>query len=88
LQWARRSTPNKVTANIRDSILQSLEDRGGVDYLNNLEPEEFNKLLARVIPKDVKIDVDDKVIWIVRDLTGRTKPKPKTIDVEGTREDK
>ena len=47
-----RGSKNKITQNIRVMILDSLDRRGGVKWLNGLADPEFARLLARVIPQE------------------------------------
>ncbi len=51
----KRGVPNKVTAELRDMILRSLEEAGGVDYLvqRALDPKTapaFLALLGKILP--------------------------------------
>lgn len=46
-------SPNKLSGTVRDAIFQSLEERGGVEYLNGLPDELFIKLLERVLPTEI-----------------------------------
>ncbi|MCV5968711.1 hypothetical protein, partial [Lactococcus petauri] len=49
----KAGTPNKVTGQLKDMILQALSDQGGVAYLNTVastHPQVFCALLGRVLP--------------------------------------
>lgn len=48
--------PNKITAQLKDLILQSLSNQGGVKYLDTvavLHPAVFVALLGRILPLQV-----------------------------------
>jgi hypothetical protein len=53
-------TPNKITADIRQAIMNALDRAGGEDYLLNLaqtDPRVFVTLLAKTVPTNVIADV-------------------------------
>jgi hypothetical protein len=57
-----KGTPNKMTALLKDMILQALSDAGGVSYLTaqaTKNPNAFMTLVGRVLPLQVKADGDD-----------------------------
>ncbi len=57
-----KGTPNKVTAALKDLILQALSDAGGVSYLTEQaqkNPTAFLSLVGRVLPLQVKQGGDD-----------------------------
>lgn len=48
--------PNKVTAALKDMILQALDDAGGVEYLRTQaeeNPQAFLTLVGKVLPMQV-----------------------------------
>lgn len=52
----QKGTPNKVTAELRDMVLQALEESGGVEYLKSRatdNPAAFLTLLGKVLPLQV-----------------------------------
>ena len=52
----QRGTPNKVTAELKDMILQALDNAGGVEYLQkqaNDNPAAFLTLVGKVLPMTV-----------------------------------
>ena len=58
-----KGTPNKATKELKDMILGALDKAGGETYLYNqaLEnPAAFMTLIGRVLPKDIKADVNMK----------------------------
>lgn len=60
----KRGTPNKLTAELKDIILQSLAEVGGVKYLitqAGAEPKSYMLLLGRVLPLQVKGDINGKL---------------------------
>jgi hypothetical protein len=57
-------TPNKITADIRQAIMNALDRAGGEDYLLNLaqtDPRVFVTLLAKTVPTNVIADVSATV---------------------------
>jgi hypothetical protein len=49
----QKGTPNKATAAIKDSVLQALDEVGGVDYLKRVANENqaaFCTLLGKILP--------------------------------------
>jgi hypothetical protein len=57
-------TPNKITADIRQAIMNALDRAGGEDYLLNLaqtDPRVFVTLLAKTVPTNVIADVNATV---------------------------
>lgn len=54
-----KGTPNKLTAALKDVILQALANAGGADYLTKQakeNPNAFLALVGRVLPLQVKQD--------------------------------
>ena len=52
----KKGVPNKVTALLKDQILQALDELGGVAYLVKLakeNPTAFSTLLGRILPTQV-----------------------------------
>lgn len=52
-------TPNKVTRELKESILTAFETLGGAAYLVEQakeNPSAFMSLLGRILPRDVKVD--------------------------------
>lgn len=59
----RKGTPNKVTASVKEALLQSFENVGGVSYLDRMaaeEPRAYMALLNKVIPAEVKQEITKK----------------------------
>lgn len=57
----KRGTPNKVTKEVKDMILAALHNVGGQAYLEKQaieNPVAFLSLLGKIIPRDIKADVD------------------------------
>lgn len=49
-------TPNKTTASVKQALLEAFDRRGGVNALlewANVEPTEFYKLWAKVLPQEI-----------------------------------
>jgi len=51
----RKGSPNKTTLALREAILQSFNERGGVNWLNELPDEIFASLVARILPKAMEL---------------------------------
>jgi hypothetical protein len=53
-------TPNKIPNAVREMILEALDGAGGVEYLRQQaedNPGAFMTLIGKVLPKDVRADV-------------------------------
>jgi len=60
-----KGSPNKVTAQIKDMIVQALDKAGGVDYLyaqSQTEPKAFLTLVGRVLPLQLTGDGGGPVV--------------------------
>jgi len=58
-----KGTPNKINAELKDMIIGALNDVGGQAYLArqaNENPGPFLALVGKILPKEVKADVDMK----------------------------
>jgi len=69
----QKGTPNKVTALLKDAILQAAEQAGGDDgtvgYLQkqaNENPASFLALLGKVLPTQIAGDADNPLIIEIR----------------------
>jgi hypothetical protein len=73
----KKGTPNKLTKALKDVILGALDDAGGQAYLAKqakTNPSAFLSLLGRVVPQELKAELDTKSTVIVVE---RTYCKPK-----------
>jgi len=65
----KKGTPNKITALLRDDILQAAADAhpdGRLGYLTlqaKENPTAFMTLLGKVLPTEVKVDADAPVMF-------------------------
>ena len=53
----KKGTPNKMTQQVKDMVVEALHKAGGVDYLlrqAKAEPKAFLILLGKVLPLQVK----------------------------------
>lgn len=60
----QKGTPNKITRDVREAVVEAFYRAGGADYLLTLSkenPNAFTALLGRVLPKDVKVEGDTEV---------------------------
>ena len=67
------NVPNKLNAEIKDMIHTAFNTLGGADYLveqGKENPVAFMTLLGKVIPKDIKADVNIRTVLKRIDLTG------------------
>ena len=69
-------TPNRVTSAVREAVLAAFDEVGGKNYLVRLaqdDPKTFCALLARLVPMQLRAELDgtDTVV-VIRDYTGRT----------------
>ena len=58
----KKGTPNKITKNVREAILQAFEEAGGVVYLRRVakeDPKTFCTLLGKTMPTVVAGDEDN-----------------------------
>ena len=58
---SRLGKPNKVTADIKAMIIGALDDCGGQAYLRLQaieNPVAFMGLLGKILPKDIKVEMD------------------------------
>lgn len=52
----QKGSPNKLTAQLKDMVLQALDDAGGVEYLKQTaidHPTAFLTLVGKVLPMQV-----------------------------------
>jgi hypothetical protein len=55
---------NKTPEKLRQAVLQALENKGGVRYLEALaenEPKAFAMLLGKVLPRQIDVDAEIQV---------------------------
>lgn len=56
----KKGTPNKVTASLKDAIMGAFDAKGGQQYLERVaedDPKTFCTLLGKVLPAEVKADI-------------------------------
>ena len=56
----KKGTPNRVTRAVKDALMQSFDEVGGVVYLNRLaeiDPKAYSTLLGKVIPAELQATV-------------------------------
>lgn len=57
----QKGTPNKVNTDIKNIVIQALNEIGGVSYLkvqSELNPVAFMGLVGKVLPLQIKNDVN------------------------------
>ena len=57
----KKGTPNKVNTDIKNIVIQALNEIGGVSYLKvqrELNPVAFMGLVGKVLPLQIKNDVN------------------------------
>lgn len=60
----KAGVPNRVPAALKEMILQALENKGGVEYLEKQaenEPVAFMSMLGKVLPMTVNGSLDGKL---------------------------
>ncbi len=58
----KKGTPNKITKELKEMVLQALDDVGGVEYLKQCaadNPTAFLTLVGKVLPLQVKGSGED-----------------------------
>ena len=75
-----KGTPNKATSAVKDAILRAFEKVGGETYLETVareDPKTFCTLLGKILPQEVKADVNAKGRITVKriDLGGKNGDK-------------
>ena len=48
----QKGTPNKITTDMRQAIVEAFEKKGGVAWLETLDDKTFSVLAAKVIPNE------------------------------------
>lgn len=64
-----KGTPNKVTADVRQMVLEALSMAGGAEYLLNQafeNPAAFMTLVGKVLPLQVNANVDATTSYVIR----------------------
>ena len=67
----RPGTPNRITAVVREAVLAAFDEVGGKDYLVQIarnEPKVFCALLARLVPTQVRAELETTLpVVVLRD---------------------
>ena len=81
-----KGTPNKVTGDVRRAILEAFDQLGGVDYLIQVgkdDPRTFLALLSRVLPAEIKAELNTKPTFLEL-VTAANKiplpPRPESLE--------
>jgi hypothetical protein len=64
-----KGTPNKITKELKQMVLEALERKGGTDYLMaqaDANPSAFMTLLGKVLPMTIAGDPRNPVVHEVR----------------------
>lgn len=59
----QKGTPNKLTKELKEMVLEALENKGGVEYLMlqaDENPTAFMTLLGRILPMNVNADIQHR----------------------------
>ncbi len=57
----KKGTPNKTTASVKKAIMEAFKSAGEAEYLARVaeeDPKTFCALLGRVLPAEVKAELD------------------------------
>lgn len=56
----KKGTPNKVTSSVKNAVLETFRNIGGVSHMTDWakeNPNEYYKLAARLIPTEIQADL-------------------------------
>lgn len=66
---SRKGIPNRIAAELKDMVLQALDNAGGVEYLTRQaaeNPAAFLSLVKAVMPKNIRADVnEDRTLTVI-----------------------
>lgn len=68
-----KGTPNKTTKKLKDAIMHAFDEVGGQKYLVKVaqdDPRTFCTLLGKVLPNEIKAEVNGRYTVITKDLSG------------------
>lgn len=71
----KKGTPNKITAQVKDAILEAFTIVGGEDYLVKVaknDPRTFCTLLGKILPMQVEGDTQGSITYQI--ITGVPRP--------------
>lgn len=60
----KKGVPNKITKELKEMILQALDESGGVEYLKDqaaANPASFMTLIGKVLPMTITGDSDSPI---------------------------
>ena len=69
----KKGTPNKVTTTVKEALMESFQGLGGKTYLDTLsktEPRAYATLLGKLIPTEVKAELEHSGGLEVNVVTG------------------
>lgn len=72
-----KGAANKITRDIRLAISQAFDKAGGVDYLvtqSRENPQAFMTLIGKIIPAEVKAQIDGQFVIKVVGRAGNNAP--------------
>lgn len=72
----KKGTPNKFTASVKAAFEEAFDRMGGVEALVSWaqsEPTEFYKLYSKLLPAEIKADVNHKGLDALADRLMRAK---------------
>jgi hypothetical protein len=75
---SRKGRPNKVTATLKQMILDALDGAGGLDYLieqAHKNPVAFIALIGKVLPMTLASDPNDPLVVEVVHIQFDSRPK-------------
>jgi hypothetical protein len=67
-----KGTPNRITSDIRKMVLEALDNKGGVEYLERQaeeNPTSFMTLVGKCLPKDVKVEADGELTVTIKNYS-------------------
>ena len=87
----KHGTPNRLNAEVKEMVRQALHEAGGVAYLKRqalkTNPVAFMTLVGKLMPTELKAEVEDIPLVIIRAYAGpRAVQANAGIDAGGVRE--
>ncbi len=75
----RKGRQNNDTLTLKAMILKAFDESGGVEYLKTVakdDPRTFTTLLGKLVPAEIKAELDHKGDTIIQVVTGANNRPP------------
>jgi hypothetical protein len=53
----KKGSKNKLSLVMKEEILEAYQKRGGVKFLESLDPRDFAALLRQIVPREVSAEI-------------------------------